>query len=252
VNEPIIECRNVWKVYPRHSGARLLRQHILGWWHGTGGTAFEALKGVNLSVRAGEGVAIVGGNGAGKSTLLSVVAGLAKPDRGSVTVNGRVVALLELGSGFHPDLTGIENVYLNAALLGFSEERIRKAFDSVVEFSEIGDFIREPLRTYSSGMVLRLAFAVAVHVEAEVMIVDEVLAVGDKSFQEKCFDRIRQLRKNGRTFFCVSHNRAMVEELCERAVWLDHGAVVMDGEIGSVFEAYEGRIIRPQTHPLPS
>jgi ABC-type polysaccharide/polyol phosphate transport system ATPase subunit len=241
VSQPIIQCENVWKLFPRHSGARLLRQHISGWFRGRGPAAFEALKGVNLSVGQGEGVAIVGANGAGKSTLLSLVAGLAKPDRGRVTVNGRVTALLELGSGFHPDLTGAENVMLNAALLGYTERGIRQVFDRVVEFSEIAEFIHEPLRSYSSGMVLRLAFSVAVHVEAEVMIVDEVLAVGDKSFQAKCYDRIRELRRSGRTFFCVSHNRAMVEELCERAVWLDHGALVMDSAIGAVFEAYEGR-----------
>jgi ABC-type polysaccharide/polyol phosphate transport system ATPase subunit len=243
VTGPIIRCDNVWKLFRRHTGPKLLRQHLLHWRNPSSVEIFEALKGVSFSVSSGEGMAIVGSNGAGKSTLLSLVAGLAKPDRGTVDVNGRVVALLELGSGFHPDLTGAENILMNAAMLGFSEQQIRKEFDSIVEFSEIGEFLNEPLRSYSSGMILRLAFSVAVHIEAEIMITDEVLAVGDKSFQTKCFDRVRQLRRSGTTFFCVSHHRSMVEELCERAIWLDHGSLVMDDSIGAVFDAYEGRVV---------
>jgi lipopolysaccharide transport system ATP-binding protein len=245
VSEIIIRCDKVWKLFRRHTGPRLLRQHLLGWRHRSSVETFEALKGISFSVTKGEGMAIVGGNGAGKSTLLSLVAGLARPDRGTIEVNGRVAALLELGSGFHPDLTGEENILMNAAMLGFSEAQIKKAFDSIVDFSEIGEFINEPIRSYSSGMVLRLAFSVAAHMEAEIMIVDEVLAVGDKAFQSKCFDRIRQMRRAGRTFFCVSHHRSLVEELCDRAIWLDHGSLVMDGSISSVFEAYEGRAVGP-------
>lgn len=243
MSEPIILCDNAWKIFRRHTGPKLLRHHLLGRKDHSQVEAFEALKAVSFSIAKGEGVAIIGANGAGKSTLLSLVAGLAKPDRGTVKVNGRVVALLELGSGFHPDLTGEENVYLNAALLGYSEQKLRAIYDIIVEFSEIGQFIREPLRTYSSGMVLRLAFSVAVHVDAEIMIVDEVLSVGDQSFQAKSFDRIRELRRSGRTFFAVSHHRPMVEELCQRAIWLEHGSVVMDGPVSSVFEAYEGRTV---------
>jgi ABC-type polysaccharide/polyol phosphate transport system ATPase subunit len=243
VTAPIIRCDNVWKLFRRHTGPKLLRHHLFGSRKEHSVETFEALKGVSFSVRSGEGMAIVGGNGAGKSTLLSLVAGLAKPDRGTVEVNGRVVALLELGSGFHPDLTGMENILMNAALLGYSEKQIRAQLDSIIDFSEIGDFLNEPLRSYSSGMILRLAFAVAIHMEAEIMIVDEVLAVGDKSFQAKCFDRVRQLRRTGTTFFCVSHVRSMVEELCERAIWLDHGSLVMDDSIGAVFDAYEGRVV---------
>ena len=245
MKQPMIVCDDAWKVFQRHTGPKLLRHQLLGWLKKSPVECFEALRSVSFSVGSGEGVAIIGGNGAGKSTLLSLVAGLAKPDRGSVKVSGKVVALLELGSGFHPDLTGMENVFLNAALLGYSEEQLRARFSAIVDFSELGRFIREPLRTYSSGMILRLAFAVAVHIDAEVMIVDEVLAVGDKSFQAKSFDRIRQLRRSGRTFFCVSHHRPMVEELCERAIWLDHGAVVMDGPVSEVFAAYEDSPVRP-------
>jgi ABC-type polysaccharide/polyol phosphate transport system ATPase subunit len=239
---PIIRCQNVSKIFRRHTGAKLLRHHLSGWFRRAPVENFHALRDVSFSVRPGEGVALLGGNGAGKSTMLSLVAGLAQPDVGTIEVNGRVVALLELGSGFHPDLTGAENIKTNAALLGYTEAQLRDAFESIIEFAEIGEFIDEPLRSYSSGMVLRVAFSVAVHVEAEVMIVDEVLAVGDKSFQQKCFDRIRELRHAGRTFFCVSHHRSMVEELCERAIWLDHGSVVMDGDLTAVFDAYEGKV----------
>ena len=182
-----------------------------------------------------------GSNGAGKSTLLSVVTGLTEPDKGSVKVNGRVAALLELGSGFHPDLTGEENVYLNASLLGFTEPKTREMFDSVVEFAGVGDFIHEPLRTYSNGMILRLAFSVAVSVDPEILIIDEVLAVGDQDFQTKSYDRIRGFRRAGKTFLCVSHNKSVLMELCDRAVWLDHGEMMMCGRIEDVFEAYEGR-----------
>jgi len=182
-----------------------------------------------------------GSNGAGKSTLLSVVTGLTEPDKGSVKVNGRVAALLELGSGFHPDLTGEENVYLNASLLGFTEPKTREMFDSVVEFAGVGDFIHEPLRTYSNGMILRLAFSVAVSVDPEILIIDEVLAVGDQDFQTKSYDRIRGFRLAGKTFLCVSHNKTVLMELCDRAVWLDHGEMMMCGRIEDVFEAYEGR-----------
>ncbi len=189
----------------------------------------------------GEGLAVIGGNGAGKSTLLSVVTGLTQPDKGSVTVDGRVAALMELGSGFHPDLTGAENVYLNAALLGFTGKQTRALFDSIVEFSGVGEFIDEPVRTYSSGMNLRLAFAVAVNVDPEILIIDEVLAVGDQNFQAKCFDRIRGLRRAGKTFLCVSHSKPVLMELCDRAVWLDHGEMMMCGNIADAFAAYEGR-----------
>ena len=182
-----------------------------------------------------------GSNGAGKSTLLSVVTGLTEPDKGSVKVNGRVAALLELGSGFHPDLTGEENVYLNASLLGFTEPKTREMFDSVVEFAGVGDFIHEPLRTYSNGMILRLAFSVAVSVDPEILIIDEVLAVGDQDFQTKSYDRIRGFRLAGKTFLCVSHNKTVLMELCDRAVWRDHGEMMMCGRIEDVFEAYEGR-----------
>lgn len=237
----VITCENVWKTFHRHTGQKLLRHHLASWFGSDRSNAFHALKGVSFHVDKGEGLAVIGGNGAGKSTLLSVVTGLAKPDKGTVKVDGRVAALLELGSGFHPDLTGAENVYLNASLLGFTGKQTRAMFDSIVEFSGVGDFIDEPVRTYSSGMNLRLAFAVAVNVDPEILIIDEVLAVGDQSFQAKCFDRIRGFRRAGKTFLCVSHSKPVLMELCDRAVWLDQGEMMMCGKIEDAFEAYEGR-----------
>ncbi|HUA85831.1 MAG TPA: ABC transporter ATP-binding protein [Bryobacteraceae bacterium] len=239
----VITCENVWKTFYRRTGQKLVRDHLASWFGASPRPdhAFHALKGVSFQVAHGQSLAVIGSNGAGKSTLLSVVTGLTRPEKGSVQVQGRIAALLELGSGFHPDLTGRENVHLNAALLGFSEKQTRMMFDAIVDFSGVKDFIDEPLRTYSSGMALRLAFSVAVNVDPEIFIIDEVLTVGDQDFQARCSDRIRAFHRMGRTFLCVSHSKPMVMELCERAVWLDHGEVMMYGKIEDVFEAYEGR-----------
>jgi ABC-type polysaccharide/polyol phosphate transport system ATPase subunit len=239
---PVIEFCNVSKGFRRHSGRALLRTHISRWFQ-DGGDAepFWALKNVSFTLDPGEGLAVIGGNGAGKSTLLSIVAGLAPCDEGRVTVDGRIAALFELGSGFHPDLTGVENIRLNASLLGLSRARMRELFDQIVEFSGIGDFVDEPIRTYSSGMLMRLAFSVAIHLDPEVLLVDEVLAVGDAAFQQKCFDRILEFRRAGKTLLCVSHAVGMVQQLCDRAIWLDHGELVMDGKLEQVFDAYSGR-----------
>ena len=204
--------------------------------------SFAAVKNVSFTMQRGESMAVVGPNGAGKSTLLSLVAGLSKADAGSIAVNGRVAALLELGSGFHPDLTGEENVRLNAALLGLSRKRISELFDEIIEFSGIAsEFIDEPLRTYSTGMVMRLAFSVAINMDPDVLLVDEILAVGDASFQEKCFQKVHEFRNSGRSLLCVSHAAGMVQQLCDKAIWLDHGEMVMGGEINEVLEAYNGR-----------
>lgn len=241
-----VAFHNVTKTFPRHSGQQLIQQHLKNaFWRGHAGDLFYALRDVSFEVANGEGLAVIGSNGAGKSTLLGLTAGLAKPASGSVEVNGRVAALLELGSGFHPDLTGKENVFLNAALVGLTERQAREQFESIVEFSGVGEFIDEPLRTYSSGMVVRLAFSVAVNLDPDILIIDEVLAVGDAAFQAKCFDRILELRRAGKTFICVSHSRAMLEGVCDRAIWLDHGRVLRTGTLADVYNAYEERIAVP-------
>jgi ABC-type polysaccharide/polyol phosphate transport system ATPase subunit len=235
-----IEFQDVSKSFARHGGRMLLRQRIGRWFKGVHRERFYALKNISFHVAQGEGLAVVGPNGAGKSTLMSLVAGLARPDRGQVTVNGRVVALLELGSGFHPDLTGAENIRVNASLIGLSRRRTAELFDEIKDFSGIAEFINEPLRTYSSGMMMRLAFSVAIHMDPEVLLVDEVLAVGDAAFQEKCVARIRHFRQSGRTLMFVSHSSSMVQEMCDRAIWLDHGELMMTGRTREVIEAYQG------------
>jgi len=236
-----VVCENVWKTFRLHTHQKLLRQHLASWFGKGDATQFDALKGVSFQVAKGEGLAVIGANGAGKSTLLSIVTGLAQPDKGSVKMNGRAAALLELGSGFHPDLTGLENVYLNASLLGFSQRQTAYMLDDIVEFAGIRDFIDEPLRTYSSGMIMRLAFSVAVNVDPDVLIIDEVIAVGDLDFQAKSYARIREFRRAGKTFLCVSHNPQLLLDLCDRAVWLDQGEMVMCDRIQCVLDAYEGR-----------
>jgi ABC-type polysaccharide/polyol phosphate transport system ATPase subunit len=247
----VITVENISKIFRRTGGRKLIRDHVLDLFRGNDTTHdFYALKDLSFQVAAQESVAIIGANGAGKSTLLSMVVGLAKPDKGKVEVNGRVAALLELGSGFHPDLTGTENVFLNAALLGFNEKQTKELIGSIVEFAELRDVMNEALRTYSTGMMMRLAFSIAVHVDPAILIVDEVLGVGDVAFQEKCFQKIQSLRKEGRTLLCVSHSSAIVQT-CERAIWLDHGEMVMDGPVTEVVGAYTDYMAAPH-NGLPS
>jgi ABC-type polysaccharide/polyol phosphate transport system ATPase subunit len=245
---PAVEFQNVWKGFRRNSRRVLIRTLLrdLLLRRETKGE-FHALKGVNFRIEPGETVAIIGSNGAGKSTLLSLVAGLVPPDQGTVSVNGRVSPLLELGSGFHPDLTGAENARLNASLLGINKKHFEEIYPGIVDFAEIGDFINEPLRTYSTGMIMRLAFAVAICVDPDILLIDEVLAVGDTAFQKKCFDRILDFSRRGKTILCVSHAAGMVRQLCARAIWLDHGDLMMDGPLPEVTDAYEGRFRQAST-----
>jgi ABC-type polysaccharide/polyol phosphate transport system ATPase subunit len=218
----------------------LLRNHLSRFFTRQKEDPFFALKHVSFAVEQGESLAVIGSNGAGKSTLLGLVAGIAQPDEGTVVVDGQVTALLELGSGFHPDLTGRENVKLNAALLGMSRRQTAAAFEHIVEFSGIREFIDEPLRTYSTGMVMRLAFSVAINRDPEILLIDEVLAVGDAAFQAKCIDKIHEFREVGKTLLCVSHT-PMIGKLCDRAIWLDHGELILSGAVTDVMEAYAGR-----------
>jgi homopolymeric O-antigen transport system ATP-binding protein len=238
-----IEFQRVSKIFHRHTGPKLIRHHFRDWLRSDPERDFYALKDVSFRIEEGESVAVVGRNGAGKSTLLSLVCGLAQPEKGRVGVSGQLAALLELGSGFHPDLTGVENVYLNASLLGFSRARTNALFDSIVEFSGVGEFINEPLRTYSTGMTLRLAFSVALNLEPRILIIDEVLAVGDQAFQEKCFDKIFEFRGSGKTLLCVSHSPAILLRLCDRALWLDRGELMMDGKASEVVQLYTGHAV---------
>jgi len=197
-----------------------------------------ALKDVSFEVKRGEVVGIIGRNGAGKSTLLKVVSRILRPTAGQVWVRGSVAPLIELGAGFHPELTGRENVYLNGAMLGFSQAEMQARFEGIVEFAELWDFIDAPLRTYSSGMMTRLGFAVASDVDPDILIIDEVLSVGDEAFQQKCLARMRSFRAKETTILFVSHGLDAVERLCDRAIWIDQGGVRHSGGVRETAEAY--------------
>ena len=197
-----------------------------------------ALKDVNLTIRQGEVVGIIGRNGAGKSTLLKILSRITEPTTGRIALAGRVRSLLEVGTGFHPELTGRENIYLNGAILGMSKGEIRSKFDEIVAFSEIERFLDTPVKRYSSGMYVRLAFSVAAHLDPEILIVDEVLAVGDAGFQKKCLGKMEGVRSSGRTVLFVSHNMTAIKDLCKRVVWLDSGGVVQDGPTSEIVSKY--------------
>ncbi|MGK3649370.1 ABC transporter ATP-binding protein [Pseudarthrobacter enclensis] len=201
---------------------------------------FHALRNVSVAVKSGETVALLGLNGSGKSTLLKHISGVMLPDSGTVRTRGRVAGLIEVGAGFHPDLSGRDNVFLNGAILGMSEQQIKERFDDIVEFSEIGQFIDTEVKFYSSGMYLRLAFSVAVHTDPEVFLIDEILAVGDEPFQRKCIDKIQELARAGKTLVVVSHDLDLVSRICERGIVLEHGNVIFDGKIESAVALLRG------------
>jgi len=231
-----IEVRNISKRFVlRHT--RSMKEAFVWLIKGRKGDLsekFDALKDVSLTVEQGETVALLGLNGSGKSTLLKHISGVMRPDAGTVGTRGRVAGLIEVGAGFHHDLSGRDNVYLNGAILGMTEDEINEKFDSIVEFSEIGQFIDTEVKFYSSGMYLRLAFSVAVHTDPEVFLVDEILAVGDEPFQKKCIDKIKELAGEGKTLVVVSHDLDLVSRICERGVLLEHGKIVMDGPVDDV------------------
>ena len=236
-SEPIIEVRGMGKTYPMYDKPhhRLMQMLVGGnrrWYR-----EFEALRDINFSVHRGETVGIVGRNGSGKSTLLQIICGTLAPSTGEVYVRGRVAALLELGAGFNPEFTGRENVYLNGSVLGLKRSEIDKRFDDIVAFADIGEFIEQPVKSYSSGMTMRLAFSVMAHVDADILIIDEALAVGDAFFTQKCMRYLREFKTRGTLLF-VSHDSSAVTGLCERAVWLDHGRQLACGTAKEVVHSY--------------
>lgn len=203
---------------------------------------FTALSGVTFNVRQGSTFAVIGRNGSGKSTLLKVMAGITKPTSGFVEVNGRVSALIELGAGFHPEISGRENVFINGIMLGLSKKELNRLFDEIVEFAELEDFIDAPVKTYSSGMYMRLGFAVAIHVNPDILLIDEVLAVGDAAFVHKCVDKISEFRRRKKTILLVTHSLAMVEKMADEALWLDDGKVQLRGDPKKVVDAYLAQV----------
>jgi ABC-type polysaccharide/polyol phosphate transport system ATPase subunit len=212
---------------------------MLLWWKRAKREQLNALKDVSFSVAPGECVAVIGRNGAGKSTLLSVLAKVYKPTSGDIQINGRLAPLLELGAGFHQDLTGYENVFFNGVILGLTRKQIAERMDEIVAFSEVGDYIGAPVRTYSSGLLLRLGFSVAVHVDASILLVDEALAVGDLDFQKKCLQRIDEFKRQGGSILFVSHDMRSVRQTAERTLWMKKGQIVMEGSTDEVISAYE-------------
>jgi ABC-type polysaccharide/polyol phosphate transport system ATPase subunit len=236
-----VELVGIGKQYVLHRQKPFLLREVLRRLSGRRSPTdeFWALRDIHLTVRRGETVGIIGRNGAGKSTMLGVIAGAITPTTGARRVHGRIGALLELGSGFHLDLTGRENIYLNASLLGLTRKEVEEQFNAIAEFSELGEFIDVSLRSYSSGMHMRLGFSVAAHIDPDTLIMDEAFAVGDQKFQEKCVARILEFKKRGASLLFVSHNADQVRTLCERAVWLDHGRVCMDGAAADVLDAYK-------------
>jgi len=253
-----IEARDVHKVYRRYGRQKrfaTLKSALL-----SGSVlrdlrpdaVFEALKGVSFDVPAGKTLGIVGRNGSGKSTMLKLVAGIGKPTSGTVRVQGRVSALIELGAGFHPEISGRENVFINGLMLGLSRRDIARRFDDIVRFAELEEFIDAPVKTYSSGMYVRLGFAVAINVDPDVLLVDEVLAVGDETFTHKCLDKFADFKRRGRTVLLVTHSLDLVTRFCDEAIWLDAGVVRAQGDPKRVIDAYLMDVARAENQQLAS
>ena len=198
----------------------------------------HVLKNINITIDKGESVALIGTNGSGKSTLLKLMTKIIYPNKGKIKINGKLTSLLELGAGFHPDFSGRENIYFNSSIFGLTRKEIDKRVDEIIEFSELKDFIDNPDRTYSSGMYMRLAFSIAINVDADILLIDEILAVGDQHFQEKCFKKLKELKEEGKTIVIVTHSMNQVKEFCDRAVWLYKGDVKMDGKVDDVLKEY--------------
>ena len=196
------------------------------------------LKNINLDIKKGETVALIGTNGSGKSTLLKLMTRIIYPTKGTIETYGKLTSLLELGAGFHQDFTGRENIYFNAAIFGLTKQEIDKRLEEIIEFSELGDFIDNPVRTYSSGMYMRLAFSIAINVDAEILLIDEILAVGDQHFQDKCFKKLIELKESDKTIVIVTHNLEQVRQICNRAIWIKDGCVEMDSLPDEVVKKY--------------
>lgn len=236
--EERIIVENVYKSFNIYMDkANSLKEKML-FWNRNKKEKREVLKDINLTIKNGEAVGLIGVNGSGKSTLLKLMTKIIYPNKGKITTNGKLTSLLELGAGFHPDFSGRENIYFNASIFGLTRKQIDERIDQIIEFSELGNYIDNPVRTYSSGMYMRLAFAVAINVDADILLVDEVLAVGDQHFQDKCIAKMKQLKEEGKTMVFVTHSLGTVKDFCNRAIWLSNGEIKMDGEPDVVIDKY--------------
>lgn len=224
-----------FKVY--YDKPNTLKEKIV-FWKNNKAEKRTVLENINIEIEKGETVALIGVNGSGKSTLLKLMTKIIYPNKGKIITNGKLTSLLELGAGFHDDFTGRENIYFNASIFGLTRKEIESRLDDIIKFSELENFIDNPVRTYSSGMYMRLAFSVAINVEADILLIDEILAVGDQHFQTKCFDKLEELKKSGKTIVIVSHSLDSVKKLCDRAIWINKGHIEMDGKTETVIEKY--------------
>lgn len=217
--------------------ANSLKEKLL-FWNRNRKEKREVLKDINLTIKNGEAVALIGVNGSGKSTLLKLMTKIIYPNKGKIETHGKLTSLLELGAGFHADFSGRENIYFNASIFGLTKKEIDNRLEQIIEFSELRDYIDNPVRTYSSGMFMRLAFAVAINVDADILLVDEILSVGDQHFQAKCINKMKELKKEGKTMVFVTHSLGSAQELCNRSIWLCDGKIKMDGDTNTVIEKY--------------
>ena len=225
-----------FKIY--YDKANTLKERLVFWKNKNNSEERTVLKNIDLEIEKGETVALIGVNGSGKSTLLKLMTKIIYPTHGKIVTYGKLTSLLELGAGFHDDFTGRENIYFNASIFGLTHSEIDDRIDDIIEFSELKDFIDNPVRTYSSGMYMRLAFSVAINVDADILLIDEILAVGDQHFQDKCFSKLKELRDSDKTIVIVSHSLDSVRKLCTRGIWINNGQVSMDGNINEVIDEY--------------
>ena len=237
-DEYVIKVDNVYKNFNVYYDRTNTVKEKLLFWKSSRKEQREILKGVTLNIKKGEVVGLIGVNGSGKSTLLKLMTQIIYPTKGTVETRGKLTSLLELGAGFHQDFSGRENIYFNASIFGLTRKEIDDRLEQIIDFSELRDFIDNPVRTYSSGMYMRLAFSVAINVDAEILLIDEILSVGDEHFQEKCFKKLEELKSEGKTIVFVTHGMGSVKRFCTRAVWLHDGKIKMDGDIDEVIENY--------------
>lgn len=237
-NDIVIDVKNVCKEFNvYYDKANTLKERMI-FWKRNKHEVRKVLNNINVQIKKGETVALIGVNGSGKSTLLKLMTRIIYPNKGEIEVEGKLTSMLELGAGFHPDFSGLENIYFNASIFGLSKKEIDSRLEQIIEFSELREYINNPVRTYSSGMYMRLAFSIAINVDADILLIDEILAVGDKHFQEKCYRKMQELKEHGTTIVLVTHDLGAAEKLCDRSIWLSNGTVRMDGNSKEVLEQY--------------